>query len=373
MDGKKLKIFICITKSNWGGAQKYVFDIATGLPKDQFDVSVLLGGDGELKKRLEDAGIRVISLQNSQRDIHAKKEFGLFLELLKIFKSEKPDVIHLNSSKMGGMGALAGRLAHVKKIIFIGHGWAFNEDRPGWQKILARILHIFTILLAKKTIAVSQITKDQIGKPWNKNMVVIRNGLREINFLEKSEARKLLSEKIGHHDDAIWIGTISELHKTKGLKYAIEAIKNIQKKVIFVIIGDGGDKENTEKLIRNFKLEDTVYLTGRIEMASTYLKAFDIVTLTSITEALPYFLLESGAAGLPVVATNVGGIPEIIEDNVTGILVPSKNAEKIKDTLEDLMENPEKALQLGNNLKQKVETQFTMEKMIAETIRLYDM
>ncbi len=68
MDGKKKKLFICITKSNWGGAQKYVFDIATGVPKDTYDVTVLLGGDGELKKRLEEAGIKVMMLQNSQRN-----------------------------------------------------------------------------------------------------------------------------------------------------------------------------------------------------------------------------------------------------------------------------------------------------------------
>src|SRR6185369_10912585 len=104
---------------------------------------------------------------NSQRDINTKKEIGLFVELYKLFKKESPDIIHLNSSKMGLVGAFVGRLTGVKKIIFIAHGWAFNEERPWYQKIFFRVLHIVTILLAHKTITVSEITKKQIGWPWN--------------------------------------------------------------------------------------------------------------------------------------------------------------------------------------------------------------
>ena len=93
-----------------GCAQKYVFDIATNTPRDQFDTTVLLGGDGDLKKRLEDAGVKTILLKNSQRDISTVKEFGLLFELIKLFKKEKPDIVHLNSSTMGFVGALAGRI-----------------------------------------------------------------------------------------------------------------------------------------------------------------------------------------------------------------------------------------------------------------------
>jgi hypothetical protein len=115
MNNRKTKLFICITKSNWGGAQKYVFDLATNIPGSDYDITVLLGGNGDLAKNLEKAGIRVINLAHSQRDIDVGKEFNLFFELIKIFKKEKPDIIHLNSSKMGGVGALAGRICGIKK------------------------------------------------------------------------------------------------------------------------------------------------------------------------------------------------------------------------------------------------------------------
>ena len=160
----KKKILYCITKGNWGGAQKYAYDLATTLPKDQYEVVVLLGIDGELTKKLQAKNIRTIVLNNLPREISLIKDFFGFLKLLKIFRQEKPDIIHLNSSKMGFLGAWAGRLAGIKKIIFTGHGWAFNEDRSLWQKKLIYLLHLLTIALAHQTIAVSQETKKQIAK-----------------------------------------------------------------------------------------------------------------------------------------------------------------------------------------------------------------
>ncbi|MFA5764134.1 MAG: glycosyltransferase [Candidatus Paceibacterota bacterium] len=376
----KTKLLICITKSNWGGAQKYVFDMATNIPKNEFDVSVLLGGDGELKRRLDAFGIRTVLLGNSQRDIDVKKEFSLFFELLRLFRKERPDIVHLNSSKMGGTGALAARLAGVKKVIFTGHGWAFNEDRNFVQKLVIRILHIITVLLSSKTIAVSETTKRQLGRFLGRKIVVIRNGLREINFKEQGEARKELSEKILVQNkntksilgsNPVWIGTISELHKTKGLNYCIEAISKIKKNVIFVIIGEGKERKKLEEIATRSGVSARICMIGRVEQASIYLKAFDIFTLTSITEALPYCLLEAGWASLPTIASGVGGIPEIIEDGKTGLLVQPKNPETIKSAIENLLQNPDRASSFGKSLKEKIENEFKINDMIQKTINIY--
>jgi glycosyltransferase involved in cell wall biosynthesis len=283
MDVEKKKLFICITKSQpWGGAQKYVFDIATNTPRDQFDTTVLLGGTGDLKKRLEEAGVKTLLIKNAQRDIDAKKEFGLLFELIKIFKKEKPDIIHLNSSKMGFTGALAGRIAGVKKIVFTAHGWAFNENRSFISKYFFRLLHNITIMLCDHTIAVSEITKKQIGKSFRKKIVVIRNGLRDMELKNKNSAREILSIKILQRntkvssllsENPIWIGTISELHTTKGLNYAIEAISKIKSNVIFVIMGEGEKRKELEEQAIKLGVANKVFLIGHVDMASTYLKA----------------------------------------------------------------------------------------------------
>src|SRR3989344_1038967 len=103
------KILYCITKSNWGGAQRYVYDLATHLPAE-FEAAVVLGGDGALKTRLEIAGIPTIPLSRLERDIHIRGDIKTFFELLGIFRRERPDIIHLNSSKMGILGTLAARI-----------------------------------------------------------------------------------------------------------------------------------------------------------------------------------------------------------------------------------------------------------------------
>ena len=385
----KKKILYCITKGNWGGAQKYAYDLATTLPKDQYEVVVLLGIDGELTKKLQAKNIRTIVLNNLPREISLIKVFFGFLKLLKIFRQEKPDIIHLNSSKMGFLGAWAGRLAGIKKIIFTGHGWAFNEDRSLWQKKLIYLLHLLTIALAHQTIAVSQETKKQIAKNnfYSKKITVIKNGLEKIEFLDKSLARtEILSQ--GNSlalegvslTDRLWLGTISELHKNKGLKYLIEAIhlldvetENRDNLPILIIIGEGERRKKLQERINRYNLQDTIFLIGQISDAKKYLKAFDIFTLTSITEALPYALLEAGQAGLPIIASRVGGIPEIIDHMENGILVTPREPEEIKKAISLLLKDSEKRKTLGQKIQEKVFKDFNKDKMTKETLALYEL
>jgi glycosyltransferase involved in cell wall biosynthesis len=383
METKKKKILYGITKSNWGGAQRYVFDLATSLPKDTYEVSVLLGQEGVLEQKLQTAGIRTITLGNISRDIHLIKDLFVLIKIIKIFRREKPDIIHLNSSKMGLLGALAGRLTGLPKIIFTGHGWAFNEDRSKFQKKSIHLLHLLTIFLSHRTIAVSEQTKNQItnNKYLLKKIITIRNGIDKIDFLDKNTARENISKKLSTNIDIknrFWLGTISELHKNKGLKYMIEAIhlldmKNDDKSTlpILIIIGDGEKKEKLQKRIDRYGLQETIFLVGQIDEASKYLKAFDVFTLTSITEALPYVILEAGLAGLPIIASAVGGIPEIITDMENGVLIRPKEPEEIKKAIDFLLEKPEKMTSFSEKIQTKILLNFSKEKMIKTTQALY--
>lgn len=387
---KKKKILYCITKANWGGAQKYVFDLSTSINQDLFEVVVLVGSDGLLVRKLTEKGIRVIILGDLSRDVSLLRDFLSFFKLLKIFNKERPDIIHLNSSKMGFMGVLAGRILCIPKIIFTGHGWAFNEDRSKWQKKIIYFLHKLTILLAHKTIAVSEQTKKQIngGKFLNEKMVVIRNGIGEIEFLNREIARAKILEKINQGNtfqsqgislaNRLWLGTISELHKNKGLKYLIEAIHLLEVATddrtclpIVVIIGDGERKEKLQGRINRYGLGDTVFLIGRVNEAEKYLTAFDIFSLTSITEALPYVLLEAGQAGLPILASSVGGIPEIIDNMKSGILVEPRDSEEIKKAIDFIIKNPNSATVFSQNIKEKIKVHFNKDTMVRKTVEVY--
>jgi len=381
---KKKKILYLITKASWGGAGKHVYDLATNLPQKDFDVVVAFGKNGELKNKLESQHIRTIIIHPIQRDVSISREIKTFWQLLKIIHKEKPDILHAHSSKAGGLGTFTGRILQVPKIIFTTHGWAFNENRNFFAHVLIYFLHWFTILLSHTTIAVSNHTKKQIVEkmPFIKNkIVVVHNGIAPISFENRNIARnKIFSNCIPKNinPQTLWIGTISELHKNKGLDYIIRAIGQLTQvdiktfpSFVFVIIGDGEEKENLKKLIKKEKLQNIVFLIGYKTNASLLLKAFNIFTLTSRTEALPYVLLEAGLAELPVIASDVGGVSEIITED-SGILIQQPNIiDKITRAITKMLKNEEDRKQFGTHLKERVLKIFPIQTTIKKTYEYY--
>lgn len=375
----KTKVLFVITKSNFGGAQKYVFDLATSMPKDKFDVTVALGGSGLLIQKLNEGGIRVLPIPSLARDVNTASDLSAFFELLSIFRNERPDVVHLNSAKAGGVGALAARLARVPKIIFTAHGWAFNEERSRLQHFIIKFFSWITVLLSHKTIAVSDAVKND-ARNWplmSNKIIVIKNGIKEPEFYTKDDAREKLFALADTQPtpDAFIIGTIAELHKSKGLQYAIEAFAKLAQKdpnMRYFVLGSGDEKERLDGLVKHYGLQERVFLLGFVEDAARFLMAFDVFILPSITEALGLVLLEAGHAGLPVVASNVGGIPEIIEDGETGILVQSRDSKGLAEAIKKIIDSPTMRTSLGTALHKKVLDDFLSEKALSITLALYE-
>lgn len=367
-----MKILYGITKSNMGGAQRYVFDLAREAKKAGHDVAVLCGGHGPLVDKLRSENIRVIPIPHFGRDINLLSDAkGLWFILSAVWR-EKPEVFHINSAKMGGAGIFSGRLLGVPKIIFTAHGWAFNQPRPFWQKGLTKFFSWLTILSAHKTICVSEQTKKQIANwPLIQNkLVVVRNGVEKFATLPRLEAR----HQLGIHDEKIFlVGSFSELHPVKGLDVLIEAWEKFarNREVQFINMGEGEMRHNLEELVKLSGLQKTIILKGYTEDARKYLPALDLFVLPSRSEALPYSILEAGLAGVPVVACAVGGIPEIIESGANGILVEKENSDDLFSTLVLLEENTKLRTRLGNNLKHTIENNFSIQKMATETFKVY--
>lgn len=381
---EKIKLLYIITKSNFGGAQRYVYDLATAMPKKTYDVSVVLGGAGILKQKLDTAGVKTVSIGTMERDMNIVRDVQSFFALFKIFRDERPDIIHVNSSKAAGLGAVAGRLLFRARpqIIFTAHGVAFEEKRNIFQKCAIKTIYWIICALSDQTIAVSMATRSELAKlPLIKNKItLIYNGVRSAPFKEAKEARKLLLPALSQnilHPKTIWLGTISELHKNKGLPFLIEAAREIiyDKKylnVILVIIGEGEERARLEKLIAEKGLAENVFLVGHKENPEELLSAFNIFTFPSVKEGLPYAILEAGRAGLPVVASAVGGIPEIIDDMRSGILVRPENAKEIARALEYIMLDASISEKFGEELKKRIKRRFSLERMARETLELYE-
>lgn len=302
------KIVYVITKSDiWGGAQRYVFDLATNLPNNDFEAVVALGGSGVLKEKLEAAHVRTISVDSLQRDLSLAKEFTALRELIQIFKNEKPDVVHLNSSKAGALGALAARLAGVPHIIFTAHGWPFAEKRNMFWKLAAFVGSWLTALLSTRVICVSDNDLRLAKKmPFVAHKAVcIHNGIDLSMHFGPGEVIRSAFPAGAHIT-----GTIGELNKNKNHIALIEQAKH-KPDMYVAIVGEGELRGYLESTIKEYGLENRVKLFGFMP-AEQVLKGFDTFTLPSLKEGLPYVLLEAKAAGLPIVASQVGGIPEIL-------------------------------------------------------------
>lgn len=375
-----MKVLYIITKSNWGGAQRHVFDLATSMKNRGHDVWVALGGEGILKNKLEQAGIYTFSIATLGRDVNVGKDAGSFKEIYTVIKNKQPDIVHLHSPKAAGLGSLAARLLRVKKIITTVHGWTWNEMRPIQEKLAIIFFSWLTMILSHKTILVSEKDHKQAEYfPFVKDkLAVIPLGIKPITFVSVDGAKQAMAKIIGMNVADFYkknvIGTIAELHPNKGLPCLIESMKVVsgqQPNTISIIISDGEEKERLATMIKENGLSNNVFLAGYLENASEYLKAFHVFALPSIKEGLPYVILEAGLASLPVVATTVGGIPEIIDDMKSGILIQPKNSRELAHALSFMIEHPEERKVYGNNLKEKVITKFSIDKMVNDVEELY--
>lgn len=353
-----------------------MYELASSLPST-YEPTIACGEGSTLKEKSEQKGIPVITLPSLKRDISIF-DVRAFIEVYNAINDT--DVIHLNSSKIGLFGVLAGRLHNLSnpdqkvKIIFTSHGWAFNDARFSYPtKILFKLLQWITVILSHQTITVSNAVKKEMEHmPLTKRkMITIHNGIKEFEILDQAQARAKLGPEIRSE---IWIGTISELTPNKGIDSAIRAFGRIAPEyphTTFFILGEGEQKEELQALVQVLNLSKQVILCGYVPQANTYLSAFDIVTLTSRTDAFPYSLLEAGVAGVPTIASRVGGIPEIIENTLSGILTRPDNIREIESAMRFMLDNPQRRLQMGETFRHTTTSRFSFEKMINRITSLY--
>lgn len=359
------RILFVITKDDIGGAQKYVQELAEHLDPQKFQAKILKGGRG---------GARFLS--------NALRPYFLFLndllaigELVLIFRREKPDIVHLNSSKAGVIGAIAAKLAKVPKVIFTAHGWVFNPDNSlSWlRRYFYTLLHKIAARFQDVIISVS----DYDGKlalenriASEKKLVTIYNGIARPNFIGKMEARRILKKLIGAPVDekTIWIGSVGRLVAEKDYETFVEAAAMLPN-ANFFIIGSGYELPKLQSKIKKLGLGGRCFIVGELAPAAPYLKAFDIFVLTSIKEGLPYTMLEAMAADVPLVVTRVGGMTEIVKDR--GLVMPPREPEEIARAIKYYLEHSEEAKKFALSAKRFLEETLTLSRMVRETERVY--
>ncbi len=370
-----MKILYLITQSEWGGAQKYVYELATNLSSRGFDISVACGAGGILIDKLQERNIKVFVLKNLVRPINPYRDLLAFFKISKLIKREKPDLVHTSSSKAEILGNLAARLAG-SKVIFTAHGFVFNEATGFKRKILIWLERL-AAKWADKIIAVSEFDRQNAINEkimTAKKIITIHHGLNLEFFKNFKKDTVAIRNRIGMPTNAPLVGTAANFYKTKGLKFLIEAAAIVIKKIPsarFLIAGDGELRPQLEKQIRNLGLQNKIFLIGFREDALEIIAALDVFALSSLKEGLPFVLLEAGAFGRPVAATQVGGVPEIVDHAKNGLLVPPADANSLAAAIFSLLSDKKTAEKFGSSLQKKIFSNFDFKKTLRETEAIY--
>src|SRR3989338_5574672 len=343
----RTRVLYLITKATSGGAQKYVFNLATNIPKNEFEPVVSYGTRGKLAEDLERAGIVIKQLPSLGRDIAILSDIKSFFEIYRALKEIRPDVVHLNSSKAAALGALASRIAGVPKIIFTVHGWPFKEDRNIASRALIRLISWLTALLSHDVIVVSK-TDEDIGKRMlgiRKKMRFVQLGLAPFRTLPPHDAFRAMFGSLKPADlrgSTLRLVTIAELTANKGLRYAIDAVAILRERnidAVYVIAGGGEERDALQAYATKLGVGDRVFLSGFVANARENLPGFDVFVLPSIKEGTPYVLLEAVSVGLPIVATSA--IDQDLVAHVSNVrLVPPKDALELADAVTELSKLP---------------------------------
>lgn len=402
------KILFIVTQSEFGGAQRYIYEILRGLNKEKYSFVIAAGeGDKELFKKISKLKNQNSKLRAENQNLKYLKRrprpWEIFLaikEILDLLRKEKPNVLFLCSTTAGLLGSIASLLykltthnLQLTTVYRIG-GWAFKDPRNKILNLIVLLAEKMTAILKDKIIVNSEedlklALKYKIASP--EKIIKIYNGIDpgKLKFLPKKEARQKLFSLLSTKPGNVVIGTVANFYKTKGLEYLIEAahilsykLKAVNYEVItrsgatgslsykLIIIGEGREGPKLEALIKEYNLKNQVFLVGRIPNAYKYLKAFDIFVLPSLKEGFPWVILEAMAAEIPIISTRVGALPEIITDGQEGILIEPKNSEILAEKILWMIIHPEKAKKMAHQAKKRTE-QFSLEKMLSKTEELF--
>ena len=350
-----------------GGAERELLIWLEFLDRKRYQPYVVCSGDGPLTIELENLHIPYVSvfLPAWRKLFHLFRQPVAVLRLIRLIRQLKIDVLHVNDYWWAPLGILAGRLTGRPCLIHVR------------QEIEPRKISQYWLNKGDMIIPVSQSIGNVVrsaGSPPEKVQVlqsgiVLRNG----KFSSPSTEALATLKKVNGRPV---IGTVANLFPRKGLEYLVEALASLKKTFphIFLVIVGKGDEEYEGQLrtqVKDLSLTEHVLFAGFQNYPEIFISQFDIFVLPSVLEGFGIVLLEAMVLGKPVVASKVGGIPEIVEQQKTGLLVQPADVDDLCHGLFTLLKDPEKRLLMGNAGKRRIEEQFTSQRMMERLYGLY--
>ena len=348
--------------------------VILGLDPDRYNkICIYLAKDSQNGNVFEQNGCKVFYL--SEKPSVGQANLAVLWKLVKVLKQQKVDILHCHRYQATLYGAIAARIAGVPVVFSHVHG--LNRTRTLRRRLTNRII----LRWVNKILTVGNAVRDDVLRsnpavPKEK-VISLGNSIDYKRFADLQLTKSQAKTEIGLNPDSVVFGTIGRLAPTKGLSLLVEAFETVKKQIpsaALIIIGQGQLKEELHRTVSEKGLADSVHFLGQRDDIPSLLKAMDIFVLASLAEGLPRSLLEAMASPLPCIATNVGGISEIITNRQSGYLIPAQNADELANAMLEVANLSDEQLHtLTENAQATVKKNFSHDAIIQKLEGIYAM
>lgn len=384
------KVIHVITRLDRGGSAQNTLLTVLGHDRSRFEPVVIAGRAGrwdaqggdqateENRRRLEAAGVRCHFVPTLTREVHPVKDVIALIQLIGLLRREQPAIVHTHTSKAGVLGRLAAKIAGVPVIIHTPHGHVFYGH---FGRLASWVFLQIERLLAQITtrlIALTEAERDEhlvrrVGRA--DCFTVAPSGIDLDRFRRVAGVSGRRPPGIICPPDAIVVGSVGWLTEVKGHRFLIEALARLKPshpRLHLLIVGSGDLREECEVLARKLGVGDAVQLLGEREDVPDCLAAMDLFVLPSLNEGMGRALVEAMAAGRPVIASRVGGVPAVVEHRRTGLLVPSGDSAALAEAIDELLRRPEWAKELGAAASERMDARYGVAALVRTVERVYE-
>ncbi len=375
---KRIRV-LQILEATIGGTKRHLLDLCSGLDPAEFDVHVACPpvrsearGDTSFVADMERARVQVHLIPMVRR-IDPLRDARALASLAALIRGNRFDVLHAHSSKAGFLGRFAALADPNARVIYSPHGFYYlNFDDPirfNLFKLTERIQRARTDrMITLSTGEYRKAIEDRLIDP--DRAALVENGIDHVECLSRAEARSRLDIA----PDAVVVGTISRFTPQKAPLDLVAVARELvaaHPDLVFAWLSDGEMRPRVEDAIERCGLQDNVMLTGHVEGARRLIPAFDVFVLASMWEGLPYTIMEAMDAGVPIVATDVVGTQDVIDDGRTGFLTPPGRPREIAAVVRHLLTHKKEAAKIARAARADVSTRFSRVEMVRRISTLY--
>ena len=387
----KIKVLHIITRLDKGGSAENTMLTVLGLARQGYEIVLVHGHPREsamsklerqaLELSLQVAvsyGIKIVMIPSLVRRINPFMDLLAFSSIFKLIRKEKPHIVHTHTSKAGIHGRLAAWLAGVPLIVHTPHGHVFYGH---FGKLMTTIFILLERLFATFTSKIITLTERgtdehlQFGVGRREQFVAIPSGVDLERLYARSIDPTVGKAQLGLSPACLLVGTVGKIVPIKGHQTLISAaaeVIHVFPSVHFVIVGEGPLESELQRQVKMLSLQDHVHFVKAWgEEAWTWIASFDLFVLPSLNEGMGRVLIEAMALAKPVVASRVGGIPEIVVDGETGILVPPMDPKLMADAIHYLLKDKDQRQRMGEEGKKRADSRLSANTMVMRIERLY--